>query len=238
MDNDIISFDFGGRHNADIEKSASRVMQSATWKTQRVIVIQPAASTIPTLVHLAHWNLIFPPNQAMFKMLAQGTEVGRAYSEAIDQILTHPELSQWEYILTLEHDNTPPSDGILKLIETLESHPEYMAVSGLYWCKGEGGCAHIWGNPIDAIPNYRPQIPVPGKIQECCGISMGFALWRLEIFKDKKIEKPFFETQASANGVGTQDLAFWGKARKLGYRCAVDNRVTVGHYDHSTGIIW
>jgi hypothetical protein len=31
--------------------------------------------------------------------------------------------------------------------------------------------------------------------------------------------------------VGTQDLYFWGDAKKYGYRCAIDCDVMVGHYD-------
>jgi hypothetical protein len=79
----------------------------------------PAGKNIPVRVAFSHWNLIFPPNQPNFKFLAMGMEVGDAYNNAIQAILDHPELSQWEYVLTVEHDNTPPADGVLMLIETL-----------------------------------------------------------------------------------------------------------------------
>ena len=35
----------------------------------------------------------------------------------------------------------------------------------------------------------------------------------------------------NGTGIGTQDLYFWGDARKYGYRCAIDCSVKVGHYD-------
>ncbi|MEL4403161.1 hypothetical protein AAEJ42_23345, partial [Shewanella algae] len=80
---------------------------------------------------------------------------------------------------------------------------------------------------------YRPQPPVPGQLVECYGTGMGFNLWRMSMFKDKRIKKPWFKTKASKEeGVGTQDLAFWGEARKYGYRCAIDCDVLVGHYEH------
>ena len=67
---------------------------------------------------------------------------------------------------------------------------------------------------------------------------MWFNLWRTKVFKDKKLRKPWFVTQKK-DGVATQDLYFWTKVGKPnGYRCAVDCRVRVGHYDHSTGIVW
>ncbi len=227
-----------GRHNANLDASAGRILEGGSWKKQRVIVILPAANSIPTKVALSHWQLIFPPNQAVYRMAALGMEVGDAYSTSIDQILAHPELSQWEYILTIEHDNIPPQDGVVRLIEDLEQHPEYACVGGLYWTKGETGVPQIWGDPRDPQLNFRPQVPIPGTIQECCGTGMGFNLWRLSMFKDSRLRRPWFKTICGAEGVGTQDLYAWADFRKYGYRCAIDNRILVGHYDQVNDITW
>jgi hypothetical protein len=67
---------------------------------------------------------------------------------------------------------------------------------------------------------------------------MGFNLWRLSMFKDEKLRKPWFKTIAGTEGVGTQDLYAWADFRKHGYRCAIDTRVLVGHYDSGTDIVW
>jgi hypothetical protein len=67
---------------------------------------------------------------------------------------------------------------------------------------------------------------------------MGFTLFRLGLFKDDKLRRPWFKTMAGTEGVGTQDLYFWNDARKHGYRAAVDCRVLVGHYDHQTDMVW
>jgi hypothetical protein len=233
----VITQDFGGINNADLNKTGSRLIKGGSWKKQRVVVIVPADEMIPAKVALSHWALIFPPNNGVVRILAQGMEVGEAYSTAIDQVLLHPQLKDFEYILTMEHDNTPPADGLLKLLETLEAHAELAAVSGLYFTKGEMGCAQIWGDPADPVLNFRPQIPRAESVQECCGTGMGFAVWRMAMFKDTRIERPLFKTEKGANGVSTQDLAFWTKARKYGYRCAVDTRVKVGHID-SAGFVW
>jgi hypothetical protein len=235
---EFIIQDFGGIHNSDIEGTSARLIQGGSWKKQRVIVILPAASMIPAKVMLSHLNLIYPPNNGVLRILALGMEVGDAYSTAIDNVLAHPELREWEFVLTMEHDNTPPPDGLLKLIEIMETHPEYSAVGGLYFTKGEGGIAQIWGDPADPVTNFRPRIPVADQLIECCGTGMGFTLYRLSMFRDGKIPRPFFKTKADASGVGTQDLMFWAEARKYGYRCAVDCRVRVGHHDVATDITW
>ena len=227
-----------GRNNEGIEDAFHRILEGATWKKQRIIVILPAGNDIPTKVALSHWSLMFPPNQPVYRMLAMGQEVGEAYSNAIEEVINHPELSQWEYILTIEHDNTPPPDGVLELIKSMDKHPEYDAISGLYWTRGEGGAPQIWGDPTDPVLNYRPQPPRIGEVQECNGIGMGFALWRVNMFKDEKLRRPWFKTVSGKEGLGTQDLFFWGDAKKHGYRCAVDTNVRVGHFDKASGINW
>src|SRR6185369_9600186 len=71
-------YDGGGEHNADLAKTHSRLMQGGSWKKQRIVVVLPAAATIPTKVSLALWNIGFPPNQGVVKIAAEGFEVGDA----------------------------------------------------------------------------------------------------------------------------------------------------------------
>jgi len=229
----LVNFD-GGQHNADLPKSSQRILEGGSWKKQRVIVLLPSAATIPTKVAFSHWSLAFPPNQSVHRMLALGMEVGDAYSNAIAEIIAHPDLSQWEYILTIEADNCPPGDGLVKLIKQMEAHPEFACIGGLYWCKGPDGCPHIWGDVKDPQLNYRPQVPIPNQLVECVGTSMGFNLWRMSMFKDARLRRPWFATLdgSEGKGIGTQDLYAWSDFRKYGYRCAVDCGVLVGHYDH------
>lgn len=229
-----------GIHNANLPASISRVMEGGSWKKQRIHLILPAANSMSTKVALSHWNLAFPPNQSVNRIVALGMEVGDAYSQTIEQILAHPDLSQWEYILTIEHDNMPPYDGVLKLLAQMEKHPEYACIGGLYWTKGPGGVAQIWGDPKDPVVNFRPQPPVAGQLVECCGTGMGFNLWRTSMFKDKKLRRPWFKTLTGVEGTGmsTQDLYFWGNARQFGYRCAIDCSVLVGHYDAQADQVW
>jgi hypothetical protein len=110
----------------------------------------------------------------------------------------------------------------------------------LYFTKGYGGVAQIWGDPNVHPINFIPQKPDPtGGLKECNGTGMGFTLFRMDMFKDKKLRKPWFKTaQSREEGVATQDLWFWKDARQHGYRCAVDCSVRVGHYDANTDIMW
>ena len=217
--------DLSGIHNLDLEKTRTRILKGGSWKKQRTIMLIPAADLVPAKCALSWMNMAFPPNNGVVRWLALGMEVGDAYSSAIEQILTHPDFKDWEYLLCVEHDNVIPADGVIRLIERMENHPEFSAIGGLYFCKGEGGCAQVWGDPKDPTPNFRPQPPDPnGGLVECCGTGQGFTIFRLAMFKDDRLRKPWFKTLNGSNGVGvsTQDLYFWGDARKFGYRCAID----------------
>lgn len=63
-----------------------------------------------------------PMNQKFIMIMVENMEVGAAYSETIKMILDHPDLSQWKYILTLEHDNAPPPDGLLRLLLNMDKY--------------------------------------------------------------------------------------------------------------------
>ncbi len=237
----IVSMDVGGRHNADLRASAARVIESGSWKRQRIVMLIPAGRMVPSRAALSWMNLVFPPNNGVVRWLCLNMEVGEAYSEAITQILSNPELSEWEYVLTVEHDNIVPQDGVVRLVERMENHPVFACVGGLYFTKGEDGVPQIWGDVRDPVLNFRPQPPDPnGGLVECCGTGMGFNLFRTSMFKDDRLRRPWFKTINGINGpgVGTQDLYFWGDARKYGYRCAIDCSVKVGHLDVGTDIIW
>jgi len=230
----LVVTDMSGHHATNMPETVSRLQRGGSWKKQRVIVVLPAADLVPAKCVLSWWNLAFPPNNGVVKIIALGDEVGEAYSRAIESILSHPELSQWEYLLTIEHDNTIPSDGVIKLIERMEIHPEMAAISGGYFTKGPGGVYQAWGDIKDPIVNYRPVPPrLDGELLETYGLGMGFCIFRLSMFKDEKIPRPWFKTLngKDGKGIGTQDLTFWTAARKAGYRCAVDGTVACGHYD-------
>jgi hypothetical protein len=234
----IQNLETAGRHNGAPGRTRSRLDKAGSWKRQSIVVIIPADATIPAKVALSHWNLVFPPNNPVVRILAQGMEVGEAYSTAIEQILEHPELSKYRFVLTLEHDNMPPADGVLRLCERMEEHPEYACVGGLYFTKGPSGAPQIWGDPKDPVLNFRPQLPDPnGGLVECNGTGMGFNLWRLDVFRNKRLRRPWFKTETKT-GIISQDLYFWTDARKHGIRCAIDCGVKVGHYDLREDFVW
>lgn len=212
----------------------------AKYKDASTICIIPTRGQIPAKVVQNWWGLMPPMNQKFIRMFMIGMEVGVAYSAAIEQILAHPILSQWKYILTLEEDNMPPPDGLIKLYD---HHDKFDVIGGLYWTKGEQGQPMIYGDPKEKDLNFIPQVPLSDTIQECNGLGMGFTLFKMDVFKDPKLPRPFFKTQQEyfpGQGVKsyTQDLYFFENIKKLNYKVACDTRVKVGHYDPENDIVW
>lgn len=223
-----------GHHNKDLTETLSRLQNDGSYSDMSCVVLIPAFGTVPTKVLASWWNSYFPPNQQVHKLFAVGMEVGEAFSQSIEHILNDPVLGKCKYLITVEHDNIGPPDGFVKLLKYMHNHPEYACIGGLYFTKGYGGCPQIWGDPKDPILNFRPQLPDPnGGLVECCGTGMGYNAWRMDMFRDERLRKPWFKTLTGSEGqgCGTQDLYFWGDARKHGYRCAIACDVKVGHYD-------
>lgn len=228
-----------GYHNRDLDKSISRLEKGKIYEDLSTIIICPTRGMIPAKVVQSWMSLIRPMNQKVIgPLFAVGLEVSEAYNQLILNILGNNELATWKYILTIEEDNIPPPDGLIKLYENIE---QYDVVGGLYWTKGEEGQPMIYGDPKSIPKAFNPQMPKQDFIQEANGLGMGFNLFKLDIFK--KMPSPWFKTvQEYIPGQGTklvtQDLFFYESASKFGFKFACDTRIKVGHYDVQNDIVW
>jgi hypothetical protein len=229
-----------GVHNRDLDESNSRLDKSKSYQDLSTIIICPTRGVIPARVVQSWLGMLRPMNQKIIgPLFAVGMEVGAAYNSLFEMIMNNPELSNWKYILTIEEDNMPPVDGLLKLYESMD---KYDVVQGLYWTKGEGGMPMCYGDPKVFPKNFIPQKPIVDTVMECNGLGMGFNLFKLDIFKNPELKKPWFKTvqevvQGGARAY-TQDLYFYENAARFGYRYACDCRVKVGHYDLQNDIVW
>jgi hypothetical protein len=236
----ILVPDNAGIHNAS--DYVARLEKEKTYRDLSTVIVCPTRGLIPARIVQSWQAMIRPMNQKVVgPIFMEGMEVGEAYNQVIKMVLENSELSKFKFMLTLEEDNAPPADGLLKLYESID---EYDAVGGLYWTKGEGGQPMCYGSPADMPLNFIPQIPQADTITPCNGLGMGFTLFRIEMLKDTRFDYgEWFKTkqEVTPNGtsqVYTQDLWFFQRARELGYKVACDARVKVGHYDAANQIMW
>jgi hypothetical protein len=236
----IVAEDFRGRHNQNLGTSRDRLIRGHTYRDLSTICIVPTRGAIPAKVVQSWMGLMAPMNQKFARLFAVGMEIGEAYSTTIDSIINDPDLSNWKFILTLEDDNMPPPDGLTRLFEGID---QFDIIGGLYWTKGEAGQPMIFGDPRTPPINFIPQLPLEDQLQPCVGLGMGFTLFKMAIFKDARVPRPFFKTiqdYSPEHGIRwtTQDMHFFVNIYNLGYKVAVDTRIKIGHYDQEKDIIW
>lgn len=240
MEPQIVIPDVRGYHNTN-PNTLDRLKKQKAYKDLSTVIICPTRGHIHAKVVQSWMSLMRPMNQSVIgPLFAMGLEVGHAYNDLINVIITSPAFANFKYILSIEEDNMPPPDGLLKLYENID---KYDVIGGLYWTKGEEGQPMIYGNPKEVPKSFRPQMPIENSIQETNGLGQGFNLYNINIFKDTRIPRPWFRTVQEYNPDGgsrayTQDLYFYEEAAKWGYKFACDTRVKVGHYDATNDIIW
>lgn len=227
-----------GHNNSDLEKAVNRVDKSKMYEDLSTIIICPTRGVFPTRVVQSWMKLQKPMNQQVAgPIFAEAMKVDSAYNSLIEYILSNDYLKNFKYILTIEEDNLPPSDGLIKLYQHMD---KYDVVSGLYWGKGENGFPMIFGEP-ETPGDFKPAKPKIGEVQEANGLGMGFNLFKLDMFRN--IEGPWFKTLEGKDEYGndqqmTQDIYFYKKAAEKGYKFACDNSVLVGHYDSKADKVW
>ena len=224
-----------GWHNARFDATRDRLIRGGTYKDLSTVWVTPCKDqNLHIKVVSAFTALQRPMNQQVVgPIFISNMEVGDAYNSAIEMILTDPGLSKFKYLLTLESDNLPPSDGLLMLYQGIQ---KYDGVGGLYYTKGEQGQPMIYGDPTVMPRNFIPQVPQVDTIQHCNGLGMGFNLFRMEMFK--KMSKPWFRTVQEKGVAFSQDLWFYNNAASYGYKFACDTRIKVGHFDANSGMVW
>lgn len=228
----IIVPDYQGMHNASPD-TAKRIMREKTYQDLSTIIITPCLQYIPAKVVQNWLGILKPMNQKVIHLFAMNMEVGHAYSETIEMILANPELSKWKFLFCLEHDNMVSPDVLLKMYQDMD---DYDAVGSLYYTKGFGGQPMCYGNPSVFPVNFVPFQPAANAVTPCRGLGMGATMFKLSMFKDKKLPRPLFQTvQKYVEGQGsqafTQDLKFFEGAGLAGYKFGCTTKTLTGHYD-------
>lgn len=235
--------DIIGYNNANLEASINRLERGNTYKNLSTVWVVPTRGIARCKVISSWIGLSRPMNQAVVgPIFFEGDEVGVAYEKAFETILTQPQFKDFRYIFTSEEDNVLPSDTLLKLYESVEKG--YDCVAGLYWTKSSNtdnvySQPMIYGDPKVMPMNFVPQKPRPGELQACNGLGMGCNMWKISSLRKKlkDLPRPWFKTVQEKNSAWTQDLFFYFNAAKYGFKCAVDNRVLVGHLADD-GKVW
>lgn len=225
-----------------------KLIQGTTFRDCSTIILIPTRGKLHWKFVNSFHNLLPLMNQKRAVVFCVGDEVGIAYNNMIKNILKDPNLNNWKYILTIEDDNIIVPDLHIKLVESIEKTGAD-AVSGMYFTKGEYNMPQAYGDPdhfrktgiLDFKPRDVRDLLNKESLVEVNGIAMGCSLYRMDLFRE--ISEPWFVTVQEWSydkgaSLGTQDLSFCSKARRLGKTFYVDCSLKVGHLDVNTGIVY
>ena len=119
---------------------------------------------------------------------------------------------------------------------------EYDIVGGLAFSKGPEGKPMVYGGPNNFFGTMTKTGVYPETIQACRAVSTSYTLFKLDIFKNEKLKKPWFRSDPRIKMGESKneeiDLSFFDELNKLGYKVACDTRVRLGKYDMATDTIW
>lgn len=215
---------------------------------------------ISPLWHRARMGLSYATNINAAEMCVDGLEVGDARSRVAARCREMK--PKPAFLFFLDSDVIVPQDAFTKLFYRLKANPHIDVAAGVYVVKGaapydpliyrENGEGAFWDWAVGDL--------LTTKQHNIRAVHMGLTLIRVSLF-DRMIEagvvhgdgtdqddEPFFCTQNyrvdSPAGVatfkGTEDIYFFGKARKIPGECQImiDTSVLAGHHDKATGITY
>lgn len=238
MELTVTSPSFVGLHNTDLNGAINRLNKARSALDLSTVCVIPHTGFLNAHVVERWLGQASQMNQKLIRIAIQNHSNFEAYNHAIEQILATPKLNEFKYLLTLEDNIIPPYDGLIKLFENID---KYDVVSGLVWSTGENSKPQIFGHPSQITQSFTHVPPQPDTIQPCLATSTGFTLWKISMFKDPRLNKPWFRTVPpldTTNKLNLPDFYFFENLHKLGYKVACDTRIKVGNIDTKTNIIW
>lgn len=195
-------------------------------------------------------RLQMPVNGQVFQHIVKGLEVGHARNQCVENLLKIPKAERPKWMFFLGDDMIPPWDGFVRLYEEASKN-KWDCLTGLYFWKGEPPTPLTWRD--DHIGRL-----IPGrdyKIGEVISVDLtglDFTLIRTSLLEE--MEGPWFKTGPSLRTeipknfsqfadpksivMHTEDVWFYGKAKRLGAKIGVHTGVRVAHIDVKTGMIY
>lgn len=179
-------------------------------------------------------------------------EVGKARNEAAQFVMSMPKDHRPKYLFFFGDDMIAPWDGLVRLYEEAEAN-HWDVLTGLYYWKGEPPTPLTWRN--DKIGRL-----IPGrdfKVGDVISVDMtglDFTLIRVSLLEAMDDGNDFFRTGPSIRKnipkevdeytsteaviCHTEDVWFYGKARKLGAKIGVHSGIRIPHLDVRTGMVY
>lgn len=127
----------------------------------------------------------------------------------------------YDHILFIDHDNILEPDTLIKLLQY-----NVPIVGCLYFERQYPHLPLIYTFEEDG-QTVRVEYNYPKGLAKCDVIGLGCSLFQTEVFQ--QLSDPWFCYEHNGQSWGTEDIAFFYKAKERGIPVCVDTENTVGH---------
>lgn len=199
-----------------------------------VVVGIPSFGMVSTYFMQARNSQQFPLVSSSIDHVVLNKPIAEARNEIVEFALSQ----NANYIYWLDDDVIAPPDSFLKMV----NHQKDI-VNGVYWSKSNPPMPLLFRNHLEG-PYYDWHI---GDLIEIDAAGMGLTLVKTDVYRkmSKEIPGPWYSTEYSSfPGVkvtpfnNTEDLYFYWKARKLGYKIWADTSIQALHYDKGNNVFY
>jgi len=199
-----------------------------------VVIGIPSFGMVSTYFYQAMKSQQFPLVSSAFDKIVLNKKIDEARNEIVQFALDQGA----NYIYWVDDDVLPPPDAFLKMY----THNKDI-INGVYWSKSNPPMPLLFRNHLEG-PYWDWHV---GDLIEIDAAGMGLTLVKTDVYR--KIEKeqggPWYSVNyGSFPGVqaspanNTEDLYFYWKARKAGYKIWADTSIQAYHYDKTNNVMY
>jgi predicted SAM-dependent methyltransferase len=199
-----------------------------------VVIGIPSFGMVSTYFYQAMKSQQFPLVSSAIDHVVLDKPIAEARNEIVEFALSQGA----HYIFWVDDDVIPPPDAFLRLY----NHQKDI-INGVYWSKSNPPMPLLFRNHLEG-PYWDWHI---GDLIEIDAAGNGLTLVKTNVYKtiSEKVGGPWYSTEyASFKGINTspanntEDLYFYWKARKAGFKIWADTRVQAMHFDKTNKVLY
>lgn len=200
--------------------------------TVNVVIGIPSFGMVSTYFMQARASQQFPLVSSSIDKIVLNKPIADARNEIVEFALSQGA----NYIYWLDDDVIAPPDSFLKLFR----HGKDI-INGVYWSKSSPPMPLLFRDHLKG-PYYDWKV---GDLIEIDAAGSGLTLVKTDVYRkiQKEVGEPWYSVdytsfpKATVSGPNnTEDLYFYWKAKKAGYKVWADTSVQALHYDKKSGI--
>jgi len=200
----------------------------APLDTRKLIVGFPLYKQVPATFFMNYLNM--DKREVTYTIAVNGVYIPLAMQQLVDSCMrireSNPD-SQWERLVVMEHDMTPPQDALARMASY---GPDKHIVCAMYFQHYPPHLANAMGmgdngrvSPLG--PDVIKVMAETPALYEVAAVGMGFTAIHRDVMEQWDKSVPMFQT----DGDMTHDVWFCRRAQEQGFNVFVDSAIQCDH---------